>query len=92
MRRSNTILLLCLLCWGLGHLHAQTLKVELSPDKSKVDRSVSNGTATIFFDSNVNELSIVSTDQNPDEQIQPKSVIRISLCRTAKRNPLIFPI
>ena len=70
MRRSNTILLLCLLCWWLGHLHAQTLKVELSPDKSKVDRSVSNGTATIFFDSNVNELSIVSTDQNPDEQIQ----------------------
>ena len=70
MRRSNTILLLCLLCWGVGHLHAQTLKVELSPDKSKVDRSVSNGTATIFFDSNVNELSIVSTDQNPDEQIQ----------------------
>lgn len=24
--------------------------------------------------------------------IHPKSVIRISLCRTAKRNPLIFPI
>jgi len=24
--------------------------------------------------------------------IKPKSVIRISLCRTAKRNPLIFPI
>ena len=24
--------------------------------------------------------------------IYPKSVIRISLCRTAKRNPLIFPI
>ena len=24
--------------------------------------------------------------------INPKSVIRISLCRTAKRNPLIFPI
>lgn len=23
---------------------------------------------------------------------KPKSVIRISLCRTAKRNPLIFPI
>ena len=23
---------------------------------------------------------------------EPKSVIRISLCRTAKRNPLIFPI
>ena len=28
-----------------------------------------------------------------DEQtVKPKSVIRISLCRTAKRNPLIFPI
>ena len=25
-------------------------------------------------------------------EIKPKSVIRISLCRTAKRNPLIFPI
>ena len=24
--------------------------------------------------------------------VKPKSVIRISLCRTAKRNPLIFPI
>ena len=26
------------------------------------------------------------------KDIEPKSVIRISLCRTAKRNPLIFPI
>ena len=26
------------------------------------------------------------------ERFYPKSVIRISLCRTAKRNPLIFPI
>ena len=26
------------------------------------------------------------------DTINPKSVIRISLCRTAKRNPLIFPI
>lgn len=50
--------------------YSQTLKVELSPDKSKVDRSVSNGTATIFFDSNVGDLSIVCTDQNPDEPIQ----------------------
>ncbi len=50
--------------------YSQTLKVELSPDKSKVDRSVSNGIATIFFDSNVDDLSIVCTDQNPDEPIQ----------------------
>ena len=26
------------------------------------------------------------------KNVKPKSVIRISLCRTAKRNPLIFPI
>ena len=30
--------------------------------------------------------------QNRRRGIKPKSVIRISLCRTAKRNPLIFPI
>ena len=29
---------------------------------------------------------------DPTRFIKPKSVIRISLCRTAKRNPLIFPI
>ena len=52
------------------NVYSQTLKVELSPDKSKVDRSVSNGTATIFFDSNVDDLSIVCTDENPDEPIQ----------------------
>lgn len=51
-------------------LQAQTLKVELSPDKSKVDRSVSNGTATIFFDSNVDDLSIVCTEEKPSEPIQ----------------------
>ena len=27
-----------------------------------------------------------------EPHVNPKSVIRISLCRTAKRNPLIFPI
>lgn len=53
-----------------GVSFSQTLKVELSPDKSKVDRSVTNGTATIFFDSNVKDLSIVCTDLNPDEPIQ----------------------
>lgn len=55
---------------GTKIMYSQTLKVELSPDKSKVDRSVTNGTATIFFDSNVKDLSIVCTDENPDEQIQ----------------------
>jgi FOG: WD40 repeat len=49
--------------------YAQTLQVTLSPDKSKVDRSTKNGTATIFFDSNIEDLSIVCTDENPDEPI-----------------------
>ena len=31
-------------------------------------------------------------NRKQDPQYKPKSVIRISLCRTAKRNPLIFPI
>lgn len=72
MRQSN---LSCIVLWMLllicdNSLQAQTLKVELSPDKSKVDRSVTNGISTIFFDSNVDDLSIVCTDQNPDEPIQ----------------------
>ena len=32
------------------------------------------------------------TEINVNKAVKPKSVIRISLCRTAKRNPLIFPI
>ena len=51
-------------------MQAQTLRVDLSPDKSKVDRSTNNGVATIFFDSNIDDLSIVCTDDNPDEPIQ----------------------
>ena len=31
-------------------------------------------------------------DDERNQPYKPKSVIRISLCRTAKRNPLIFPI
>ena len=34
------------------------------------------------------EFSVIKKFRNN----KPKSVIRISLCRTAKRNPLIFPI
>ena len=64
------LLISILLAMQMENSYSQTLKVELSPDESKVDRSVSNGTATIFFDSNVEDLSIVCTDQNPDESIQ----------------------
>ena len=51
------------------NLHAQTLQVTLSPDKTKVNRSTKNGIATIFFDSSIEDLSIVCTDENPDEVI-----------------------
>ena len=54
----------------IENLYSQTLKVELSPDNSKVDRSTSNGMATVFFDSNVDDLSIVCTDDDPEKPIQ----------------------
>lgn len=68
--KKNVYLIGILLFMQFVTAYSQNLKVELSPDKSKVDRSVSNGTATIFFDSNVDDLSIVCTDENPDEPIQ----------------------
>lgn len=53
-----------------GISYSQTLQVSLSPDKSKVDRSTSNGMATVFFDSNIDDLSIVCTDDDPEKPIQ----------------------
>ena len=38
------------------------------------------------------EKTNANDSQNRRRGVKPKSVIRISLCRTAKRNPLIFPI
>lgn len=70
MRRNSFIYTCVLWLIFISSVQSQTLKVELSPDKSKVDRSVSNGMATIFFDSNVEDLSIVCTDENPNEPIQ----------------------
>lgn len=52
-----------------GALYSQTLQVTLSPDKSKVNRSSKGGIATIFFDSPIEDLSIVCTDEKPDEPI-----------------------
>ena len=52
-----------------GISYSQTLQVTLSPDKSKVDRSTSSGTATIFFNSSIEDLSILCTDENPNEPI-----------------------
>ena len=64
------IYLLFLIAFPFERVQAQNLKVELSHDKSKVDRSVRNGTATIFFDSNVDNLSIVSKEMREDEPIK----------------------
>ena len=64
------IILFILCLFGLIDIHSQTLKVTLSHDKSKVDRSTSNGTATIFFDSNIDDLTVICTDEKPDEPIQ----------------------
>lgn len=67
--RKALIVIGVLLIMQFDNSYSQTLQVTLSPDKSKVDRSTKNGTATIFFDSNIEDLSIVCTDENPDEPI-----------------------
>lgn len=69
MKQSKLIFLSALLLCAVN-THAQSLKVNLSPDKSKVDRSTSNGTATVFFDSNIDDLTVICTDEKPDEPIQ----------------------
>ncbi len=71
MRRSNTFVIMI---WGLLLLicsttNAQTLQVALSPDRSKVDRNAKDGMATILFESNVEDLSIVCTEEKPEEPI-----------------------
>ena len=48
---------------------------------------VKNGNLTLLEHEAVKWLT-----RNELGSVKPKSVIRISLCRTAKRNPLIFPI
>lgn len=53
----------------IENLYSQTLQVTLSPDKSKVDRNAKEGKATIIFDSNIEDLGIVCTDENPEEPI-----------------------
>ena len=45
-----------------------------------------NSCSTIRFEKRMDEYDIVFGTAND----KPKSVIRISLCRTAKRNPLMF--
>ena len=54
---------------GTRITRSQTLQVTLSPDRSKVDRNAKEGKATIIFDSNIEDLNIICTDENPDEPI-----------------------
>ena len=70
MRRNRLlyILLLCLLSVWPVFLQAQSLQVALS-SAPKVNRTTSGGTATIFFDSNIEDLSIVCTEEAPNESI-----------------------
>ena len=70
MKRSRFlyILLLCLLPVWPVFLQAQSLQVALSPGP-KVNRTTSGGTATIFFDSSIEDLSIVCTEEDPNESI-----------------------
>lgn len=68
-RIDFSLLLLGFLFLNVSILPAQTLQVTLSPDKSKVDRSTDKGIATIFFDSSIEDLNIVCTEENPEEQM-----------------------
>ena len=67
--RKDLIIIGLLLLLQNGVSYSQTLQVSLSPDKSKVDRNAQEGKATVIFDSNIEDLSIVCTDENPDEPI-----------------------
>ena len=70
MKQSSILLLWMVLSVFFVSLQAQTLQVTPSPDKTKVNRSAKNGEATIFFDSSIEDLNIVCTDQNPKEQVK----------------------
>ena len=72
MRQSRVlyILLLCLLSIWPELLRVQSYQVALSPTPQKnVNRTTSGGTTKIFFDSSVEGLSIICTDENPEEPI-----------------------
>ena len=72
MRQSSfcrlLLLLLCTLDVNFGPLQAQNL--QHLPSHSAVDMAIVDGTATIFFESYVGDLNIISTDENPKEPIK----------------------
>lgn len=41
--------------------------MQYMPSHSAVEAAVVDGTATIYFESNVDGLTIISTDENPEE-------------------------
>lgn len=68
MKRNSIYIIGILFFTSIIHLQAQTLQVALS-SAPKVNRATTGGTATIFFDSDIEDLSIVCTEENPNEPI-----------------------
>ena len=68
--KKALIVISVLLILQFENSYSQTLQVTLSPDKSKVDRNAKEGKATIIFDSNIEDLSVVCTEENPNEPIE----------------------
>ena len=88
----NFVLCLCLLA-STAHATAQEVVYELVTNASQLVAgekyiiTTADGKYAMGYQKADNKnRHAVSIDN------KPKSVIRISLCRTAKRNPLIFPI
>lgn len=71
MRRNKILVaIVCVTILSLCNTtNAQTLSQTLSSDKPVVERNVKDGMSTIFFDSRLEDLSILCTDEKPDEPI-----------------------
>ena len=68
---------------GLGLLFALSMWFIFAPsgkDKTAAEQGLNDS------------IPQATTEKLTENKLKPKSVIRISLCRTAKRNPLIFSI
>lgn len=75
--KNITIITCVLLSCFLAN--AQELKVTKSPDRNKVNREVSDGIASIVFESGIKDLSI--SNEMDDEQINPADGMTIFLIK-----------
>lgn len=88
------------ICFQLPALLLPGLTIVVSPlislMKDQVEALRANGIKAEAMNSvndpHANEIIRERCVKGEIKLLYPKSVIRISLCRTAKRNPLIFPI